>query len=211
MEPLKQHYQTLAATVIKGLEKRGMEGYYCATSAEAVQTVLSMLPEGASAAWGGSATLAQTGMMAALKSAPLTCIDRSSAATPEEKKERERQAFSADYFFMSTNAITTDGILVNVDGNGNRAAALVYGPDHVIILAGMNKIAADTEAAIQRVHTQAAPPNTVRLGLHTPCSLTGVCKDCLSADCICAHTVITRFNRIPGRIKVILIGETLGF
>lgn len=211
MTPVQKHYETLAASIIKGLEKRNMEGYYFATSKEAVEHIMSMIPDGSSVSWGGSMTLAETGMMEALQASSLNKIDRNNAASPEEKKALERQAFSADYFFMSTNAITTDGELVNVDGNGNRVAALVYGPDHVMILAGMNKVAADEEAAIQRVHTIAGPINTQRLNLNTPCSATGVCKNCLSADCVCAHTVITRYNRIKGRIKVFLIGETLGF
>lgn len=211
MTPIQQYYETVAATIIKGLEKRNMEGYYFATSKEAVDYIMSIIPEGSSVSWGGSATLAETGMMEALNASSLTKIDRSSARSPEEKKALERQAFCADYYFMSTNAITSDGELVNIDGNGNRAGALVYGPDHVMILAGMNKVAADTEAAVKRVHTTAAPMNTKRLNLSTPCSMTGVCKDCLSPDCVCAHTVITRYNRLKGRIKVFLIGETLGF
>lgn len=211
MTPLKQHYENLAASVIRGLEKRNMEGFYFDTAKEAVEHIMSMIPEGSVVSWGGSVTLAETDMLDALKSANLEVLDRDAAASPQEKKEIERKAFCADYFFMSANAITADGKLVNVDGNGNRAAALVYGPDHVMILAGMNKIAADEENAVKRVHTNAAPPNTVRLGLQTPCGLTGVCKDCLSPDCICAHTVITRYNRIKGRIKVFLIGEPLGF
>lgn len=211
MSPLEQYYETMAATVIKGLEKRGMEGYYFKSAKEAVDKIISMLPKDASVSWGGSATLSESGMMAALQAANFELIDRAAANSPQEKKALERKAFCADYYFMSTNAITADGELVNIDGNGNRVSALIYGPDHVMVLAGMNKIAADTEDAVRRVHTLAAPPNAMRLNLHTPCSQTGVCKNCLSPDCICAHTVITRFNRIPGRIKVFLIGETLGF
>lgn len=211
MTPMEQYYETMASTVIKGLEKRQIEGYYCKTSKKAVEKIMGMIPEGSSVAWGGSTTLTQTGMMDALKSSSLKLIDRSSASSPEEKKALERESFGANYYFMSTNAITTDGELVNIDGNGNRVAALVYGPDHVVILAGMNKVAADVEAAIKRVHTNAAPPNTMRLGLRTPCSQTGICKDCTSPDCICAHMVVTRFNRLQGRIKVFLIGEELGF
>ena len=211
MTPLQKSYETQAASIIKGLEKRGMEGYYFASAKEAVDRILSMIPEGSTVSWGGSATLEETGMIKALKDASLNLIDRAAASGPEEKKELQRRAFSADYYLMSTNAITLDGKLVNIDGNGNRAAALICGPDYVFIMAGMNKVAADTEAAVKKVHTDAAPPNAVRLNLSTPCSLTGVCKDCLSPDCICAHTVITRYNRIKGRIKVFLIGETLGF
>lgn len=211
MTPLQKSYRTQAASIIKALEKRGMEGYYFDSSKEAVAEILSLIPDGSSVSWGGSATLEESGMLGALQSSGFTCIDRGTASTQEEKKELQRKAFCVDYYFMSTNAITLDGELVNIDGNGNRAAALICGPDHVIILAGMNKVAADTDAAVKKVHTDAAPPNAVRLNLNTPCSLTGVCGNCLSPDCICAHTVITRFNRIKGRIKVFLIGETLGF
>lgn len=211
MKPVSQYHETLAASIIKGLEKRNMEGYYFPTAKEAVSYIMSIIPEGSFVSWGGSATLSESGMMDALKASSLTLIDRDTASSPEERTAMQRQAFGANYFFMSTNAITTDGELVNIDGNGNRVAALIYGPDHVMILAGMNKVAADVEAAITRVHTNAAPPNTIRLNLKTPCSTTGVCKNCLSPDCICAQTVITRYNRTPGRIKVFLIGETLGF
>jgi hypothetical protein len=213
MTPIEQYYENLASSVIKGLEKRHMEGYYFKTSQEAVDAILAMLPEGASVSFGGSETLSQSGMLDALRASDekLEIIDRTRAASPEEKKAMQRKAFSVDYYFMSTNAITADGELVNIDGNGNRVAALICGPEHIFILAGMNKVASDVQAAITRVHTNAAPPNAVRLNLNTPCSLTGVCKDCLSPDCICAHTVVTRYNRIPGRIKVFLIGETLGF
>lgn len=211
MSPITQYNETVAASVIKGLEKRGMEGYYYPTAKEAVAAILAMLPARCSVSWGGSVTLTQSGMLKALRASDCTLIDRNAASSPEEKKALERQAFCADYYFMSTNAITTDGELVNIDGNGNRVAALIYGPEHVMILAGINKIAADEAAAIQRVHTSAAPPNAMRLGLKTPCAATGVCKNCLSTDCICAHTVVTRYNRLKGRVKVFLIGETLGF
>lgn len=211
MTPIEQYYETMAATVIKGLEKRQMEGYYFKTAKEAVEQIMKMIPAGSCVSWGGSTTLSQSGMMDALQAADLERIDRSAAASPAEKKALERKSFAADYYFMSTNAITADGELVNIDGNGNRVAALIYGPDHVMILAGMNKVAADVATAIARVHTAAAPPNAMRLNLRTPCSQTGVCKNCLSQDCVCAHTVVTRFNRHIGRIKVFLIGETLGF
>lgn len=211
MTPMKQHYANLAATVIKGLEKRNMEGYYFETAQEAVDKIMSVMPEGSVVAFGGSQTLYQTGMMDALKHSNLHVLDRYAQETPEGRREVERQSFMSDYYFMSTNAITLDGELVNVDGNGNRVAALVYGPDHVMILAGMNKVVADVENAHKRLRTQAAPPNTVRLNLKTPCSQTGVCKNCLSPGCICAHTVVTRYCNTQGRIKVFLIGEELGY
>jgi len=211
MEPIKEFYEKQAATIIKHLEKRGMEGYYCTDSKDAVKKALSFIPDGSGVSWGGAMTLDECGIMDALKNAPLQLIDRSTAKTPEEVTAIYHQALSADYYLMSTNAITLDGQLVNIDGNGNRAAALVYGPSHVIIIAGMNKAAINLEAAVDRARNQAAPPNAMRLGRKTPCQTTGVCANCLTSECICAHMVTTRFNRIPGRIKIILVGETLGY
>ena len=211
MTPIEIFYEKQASTVIKGLERRGMEGYYCPDADSAVRMALDFLEEGSSVSWGGSQTIEECGMMDALKASSFTLIDRSLAKTPDERKDYYRRAFAADYYFMSTNAITLDGQLVNVDGTGNRVAALSYGPDHVIIMVGMNKVVRDEDAAIKRVHDQAAPPNTMRLNMITPCSMTGACADCLSPDCICAQTLITRFNRTPGRIKVILIGGNFGY
>ena len=131
--------------------------------------------------------------------------------TPEDSRKIFHDALMADYYFMSTNAMTIDGELVNIDGNGNRVAALIYGPENVIILAGMNKVAKDVAEAVDRVHLTATPMNCVRLNKQTPCAVTGVCADCLSPDCICNQVVITRRSGIQGRIKVILIGEELGY
>ena len=211
MTPVQTYYETLAAAMIKKMEKRGFEAYYCPDSAAAVKTALSLMKEGSTVTWGGSMTITEAGLVQALDPEKYQIIDRSKAVTPEAKKECYRQDFSADYYLMSANAITKDGELVNVDGSGNRVAALAYGPDHVIILAGMNKVEPNLQAAIDRVHHTAAPANAIRLGLQTPCSQTGSCANCLSPDCICAHTIITRYNRVPGRIKVLLIGETLGY
>ncbi|MDD3794521.1 MAG: lactate utilization protein [Lachnospiraceae bacterium] len=211
MTPVQTYYETLACSIIKKLEKRGMEGYYCPDSKSAVEMALSMMPEGSTITWGGSVTIAETGLVAALDPDRYHILDREKAKTPEERKECYRQAFGADYFLMSTNAITKDGELVNIDGTGNRVAALSYGPEHILMMVGMNKVEPDLQAAIKRVHNTAAPANAIRIGMNTPCSKTGSCADCLSPDCICAHTLITRFNRFPGRIKVILIGETLGY
>lgn len=211
MTPTQTYYQRLAETMIKKMEKRGFDAYYCPDSKSAVEKALSLMPKGSSVSWGGSMTLEETGLQGALACADYRLIDRDKAADPAEKKELQRQAFYADFYLMSANAITKDGILVNIDGNGNRVAALAWGPDHVLILAGMNKVEPNLEAAIARVHHTAAPANTIRLGLTTPCSQTGICGDCLGPDCICSQTVITRFNRNKGRIKIILIGEHLGY
>ena len=211
MTPLQTYYDNLAATMIKKMEKRGFDAYYCPDSKSAVEKVLALMPKGSSVSWGGSMTLEETGLQDALTCTDYRLIDRDKAANPAEKKALQRQAFYADFYLMSANAITKDGILVNIDGNGNRVAALAWGPEHVLILAGMNKVEPNLEAAIARVRHTAAPANALRLNLHTPCSQTGVCADCLGPDCICSQTVITRFNRNKGRIKVLLIGENLGY
>lgn len=212
MNPKQMHYETLANTVIKNLAKRRMEGCYCATIEEAEKKAFSYLTEGCTVSFGGSMTLEETGMLTALRHDPnIHLIDRATAKSPEETKQMYHDALSADFFFMSTNAITADGELVNIDGTGNRVAALIYGPENVIIMAGMNKVAANIDEALSRVHNTATPMNCKRLNKKTPCSTTGVCADCLSPDCICNQVVITRRSGIENRIKVILIGEELGY
>ncbi|MBO5070790.1 MAG: lactate utilization protein [Roseburia sp.] len=211
MTPKQNYYENVAATIIKNLAKRQMEGYYCPDSAAAVKKVLELIPAGASVAWGGSMTLTETGLMDALKGAPYQIIDRDAPATPEERRKMNGAICCADYFLMSTNAITLDGQLINIDGRGNRVSFLCFGPENVVVLAGMNKLAEDVESGLARVRTAAAPPNAVRLNKNTPCAVTGVCADCQSPDCICAQTVITRRSLVPNRIKVILIGEELGY
>lgn len=204
-------YENQAATIIKNLEKRNMEGYYCPDGASTVQTALSLMPEHSVISWGGSMTLNETGLMEQLQKRDYTLIDRMTASTPEERRELYAKATLADYYLMSTNAITLDGQLVNIDGAGNRVACLIHGPENVIILAGMNKVCPDVESAIRRVKNCATPPNTVRLNCKTPCAVTGICGDCLSPETICCQEVITRYSRIKGRIKVILIGEEYGY
>jgi hypothetical protein len=211
MTPKKQYYENAANTIIANLEKRQMEGYYCEDSAAAVKKVLELIPEGSSIAWGGTMTMNETGVMEALRAGSFTLIDRSLAKTPEEKKETYAKTVCADYYFMSTNAITLDGELINVDGFGNRVACLCAGPDNVIILAGMNKVVTSVEEGHDRARNIAAPMNTVRLNKNTPCASKGKCFNCLSPDCICSQIVVTRRCGIPGRIKVILIGEELGY
>lgn len=211
MNPKKENYRKLAATIIRNLERRNMEGYYCETSSEAVKLALNMIPKDASVSFGGSMTFEETGMYDALKSSPFRLIDRNLDKTPEEKKQTFRDSVASDYFFMSSNAVTIGGELINIDGNGNRVACLIQGPEHVVLMVGMNKIVPDVDFGIARVRNAAAPANVTRLGLHPPCSVTGHCADCTSPDCICAQIVITRYSRHRGRIKVIFIGEELGY
>lgn len=211
MNPKKKYYENAANTIIQNLEKRQMKGYYCPDSASAVQKIKELIPAGSSIGWGGSMTLAETGIMDAICSGDYEIINREQARTKEEQKQVYSQICSCDYFLMSTNAITLNGELVNVDGRGNRVAFLCYGPEQVIIVTGMNKVVTDVDEGMKRARNIAAPPNTVRLNRNTPCAVTGRCADCLSPDSICSQTVITRRSGIPGRIIVLLVGEELGY
>ena len=209
--PKQQYYENLADTLIEKFNKRGIEGYYCENKDEALLTAKRFLTPGCSVSWGGSMTLEEIGLIGYLKNSDYTVFDRATATTQEEKDALYAEVSHCDYYFMSSNAITLDGQLVNIDGLGNRIASLIHGPKNVVIVAGMNKVVKDVDTAIDRVHNEAAPPNAVRLGLDTPCAKYGYCCNCLSPDCICCETVITRKSRIAGRIKVILVGETLGY
>ena len=211
MSPKAIANQNLANTIIKNMAKRNMEGYYCATSAEAVEKALSLMPEGSSVTWGGSMSIIECGLMDAVKTGKYEIIDRDLAKTPQEVREMYARQVMADYYLMSSNAITMDGELVNIDGRANRVACLCWGPQNVIIIAGMNKVATDVKDAIKRARNIAAPANTVRLNRNTPCTQTGKCENCYSPDCICSQFVVTRRSGVPNRIKVILVGEELGY
>ena len=212
MNTMKTYYKTLADTVIKNLQKRQIEGYYCDTCEEAVKLAGDMIAPGSIVSFGGSMTLSESGMMNALTGrSDITLYDRNTAKNQDDITAIYHKAFDADYFFMSSNAISATGELVNIDGTGNRVAALIYGPKHVIILAGMNKVAPDLATAMARAKNTATAPNSIRLNRATPCAATGLCSDCQSPDCICCQTVITRRSRDVDRIKVILIGENLGY
>ncbi len=211
MTPEKQHYRAAAATVIKALARRRMAGYYCDTVEEARERLLDLIPEGATVSWGGSMTLAESGLLDAVKTAPCTVIDRATATSPEEVAAIYHQALLADVYLMSTNAITRDGQLVNVDGTGNRLAALIYGPESVIVVTGMNKVTENLETARARIRTIAAPRNCQRLDRATPCATTGFCQECLGDGSVCSSEVITRRSHVRDRIKVILVGEPLGY
>lgn len=211
----QEAFKTTAATIIKHLEKRNMEGFFFEDSASCVQAILDMLPKGSSIAWGGTETFKETGMLNALQDAAsqgaYELIDRSFAKTPDEQRALYGKAVMSDYFFMSTNAITVDGQLINIDGNSNRVACLAHGPRHVMILVGMNKIVSDVNAGISRVQNVASPANAKRLNKSTPCGVTGVCGNCLSPECMCNNIVIARRSGHAGRIKVFFIAEDLGY
>ena len=211
MSYITDSYALSGETLVKQFKKRNMEAFYCATTEEAKEKILSMIPNGSSVTWGGTESMEEAGVCEAIRQGDYEFIDRKKAKTPEESRALYGQIVCADYFLTSSNAFTKDGILVNIDGASNRVACIAHGPAHVIFLISMDKLCANVDEAIDRIHTHACPPNALRVKANTPCSKTGVCADCLSPDCICCQTLITRFSRIPDRIKVILCGEKLGF
>ena len=146
--------------------------------------------------------------MDAIKDGSRRYIDRETAA---DKRAAMLAAYDADVYLASANAITEDGILVNIDGNSNRVSAIAYGPRKVLFIVGMNKVCPDLDSALKRARNVAAPVNAQRFGLDTPCSKTGACMDCKSPDSICCQFLVTRFSRHPGRIQVILVNDNLGF
>ncbi len=210
MEAVAKARERQAKSIIEKIEKRNMCGYYCATKKECADLVLSMIGEGKSVTWGGSMSLKECKIPEKLlERGDCQVIDR--AEYGDNMQEYYLKAFTADYYLMGTNAITLDGELMNIDGNGNRVASLIFGPEKVIVLAGMNKVVADRDEAYSRVRNMASPPNTIRLGKNTPCASFGKCGDCMSPDCICNQIVITRRSREKERIHVILVGEEIGF
>ena len=200
--------ELLAQKVIKGLNSRNMTGYYAADREEALKTALSLIPEGSSVTMGGGMSIHEIGLSQALKEGNWHFIDRDQIA---DKRAAMLAAYDADVFLSSVNAMTEDGILVNIDGNANRVSAIAQGPKKVLFIVGMNKVCDDIDGAMKRARNVAAPSNAQRFGLSTPCAKTGSCMNCKSPDTICCQFLITRFSRHPGRIHVILVNDFLGF
>lgn len=209
--PKQKNYENVANTIIKNFNKRQIEGYYCPNKKVALEKALELMPKGSSVAWGGSITLIELELINAIKNGDYKVIDRDITTNLEELRKLYGEICCVDYFLMSTNAITLDGELINVDGRGNRVAFLCYGPQNVLVFAGMNKVVRDVESGLKRARDIAAPPNAIRLNRKTPCAITGKCEDCYSPDCMCGQFVITRRSGVPSRIKVILIGEEFGY
>ena len=209
--PLETRNEHLANHLIKQLKKRNMEAVYCPTAAQAIEKVKEMIPAGATVTWGGSMTLRDMGLTRALHEAgTYQLFDRDLAQSAEEAQEIYRKAFSADFYLSSANALSEDGVIVNIDGNGNRVAAITFGPRHVIFVIGLNKVAQTVEAALARARSMAAPVNTARFNINTPCKVDGVCHNCCSEDCICNFVHFLRHSP-QGRHSVILVGESLGY
>ena len=207
----KIRYGRLGPKVAEALIKRNFDAWYCEDAETARDKILTRIPSDASVGYGGSLTVNALGLKEALRARGNIMFDRDLAADAEGKKVIEHQALSADWFLLSSNAVSEDGQLVNIDGIGNRVAALVYGPENVLVVAGMNKVVPTADDAWIRARSTAGPENMARFtGKKTPCSVTGACADCNSPDCICNQLVLTRRCNPPKRIKVILVGEDLG-
>ncbi len=212
MDPNKAARNSLLAQkVIKGLVSRNMTGYYAENKEAALKIALDMIPENATIAWGGSASVSEIGLKDAVLQGNYHLYNRDAARSPAQRREMELAGFGADCFLCSSNAVTEDGILVNLDGNSNRVAAICYGPQKVIMVVGMNKICKDLDAAVYRVRNTAATCNAQRFSIETPCKKTGACADCKSPDTICCQMLITRYSRHQDRIHVILVNDDLGF
>ena len=209
--PRKSYYEKRAMRLISKLRERHFDAYYCQDREAALCQALALIPEGSTVGWGGAMSAQQVGLMDALHAGNYTVIDRDRTNTPQERKAAMKQCLLADVFITGANALSMDGQMVNIDGMGNRVAAIVYGPEIVIVIAGMNKVEDTLEDALRRARTVAAPINKQRFPGETPCLATGVCCDCKSENSICNQILITRNGRPAGRIKIILVGEDLGF
>lgn len=207
-ETIKKRNELLAKKLISGLESRNMKACYAADKEEALKIALEIIPEGSSVAMGGAMSAHEIGLVEAVRNGNYNFLDRDKA---EDKRAAMLAAFDADYFLTSANAITEDGIMVNIDGNSNRVSAIAQGPKHVLVIVGMNKVCPDLDSAMKRARNVAAPINAQRFGLSTPCSKTGACMDCKSPDTICCQFLITRYSRHEGRISVIVVNDNLGF
>lgn len=208
-EIITKRNELLAQKVIEGLKSRNMTGYYARNKEKALKIALDLIPEGASVTMGGCMSAREIGLVDAVSEGEYNFIDRDNF---EDKRAAMLMAYDADVFISSANAMTNDGILVNIDGNSNRVSAIAQGPKKVIFIVGMNKVCgSDIDSAMKRARNVAAPINAQRFGLSTPCTKTGACMNCKSPDTICCQFLITRYSRHKDRIHVILVNEDLGF
>ena len=208
--PKQLYYEKRGKILVKNLQARHFEAYYCADKEEALKKALELIPEGASVGWGGAMSCGEIGLIDALKDGNYRAMDRTLAKTAEEREQMMHDMLHADVFLTGANGLSLDGQMVNIDGMGNRVAAIVYGPRSIVVVAGMNKVEDTLEAAVTRARTVAAPANNQRFGNDNPCSVTGTCGNCKNVACICNQILITRHCRPVGRIKFILVGEDLG-
>jgi hypothetical protein len=206
------YHQARIKAVMAALEKRNAEALSVPDGKAATDKVLKMIPEGATVGLGGSLTVQQIGLLDALRSGKYNLYDQyAKGLSPEKSLQMRRKGLLADFFVTGSNAVTLDGRLVNLDGAGNRVAAITFGPQRVIVVVGRNKIVGDVDQALDRIWNRAAPLNAGRLNRKTPCTRTGQCEDCSSPERICNHLVITERQAAPGRLTVIFVEEDLGF
>ena len=210
MDPKQKFYNKRGELLVKNLRSRHYEAYYCETKEQALKKALELIPKGASVGWGGAMSAKQIGLLDAVNQGNYRAIDRDKAPDPAARKQAMKDCLLADVFITGANALSMDGQMVNIDGNGNRVAAIVYGPESILVVAGMNKVMDTLDAAVIRARTIAAPMNKQRFDLQTPCEVTGTCADCKSEGCICNQILITRNSKPAGRIKMVLVGEDLG-
>ena len=211
MTPQETRDEKLAQRMIKNLEQRHYEAYFCKTAEDIRNQVKELIPEGSTISWGGSMTIRNSGVTKMLKAGNYEVFDRDDVTTQEDKLRIYRKAFECDYYLASVNAISEDGVIINIDGNGNRVAAITWGPEHVILIVSLNKVCQDVDAAIKRARSTAAPTNMARFDFKTPCQIDGSCHDCKSKDSICNYISIQRMSHPAKRHIVILTSEDLGY
>ena len=199
--------EKLAQKVIKGLESRNMTGYYAADREEALKKALELIPEGSTVTMGGAMSAVEIGLVDALMNGNYEFLDRNQM----EPREALLKGYDADVFLTSANAMTEDGVMVNIDGNANRVSYIANGPKKIVAIVGMNKVCDDVDGAMKRARNVAAPTNAQRFEINTPCKKTGSCANCKSPDTICCQFLVTRYSRHAGRIHVILVNDSLGF
>ena len=192
MTPKEIRNERLAQKMIKNLQRRNFEAFYCPTAAEAVEKVSALIPDGSSVT-------------------NINLLDRDLAADRDEAQRIYREAFLADFYLSSVNAISEDGVIVNIDGNGNRVAAITFGPKKVILVVGLNKVTQDVQSALARARSTASPINAARFDIKTPCQVDGICHNCNSPESICNYIHFMRNSHPAGRHTVVLVGEDLGY
>lgn len=207
----KLYYENRGRILVKNLQNRHFDACYCEDRAAALNKALEWIPRDASIGWGGATSAQQIGLMQTLKEEGYHTLDRDTCETQDERIKMMKKCLTADVFLTGANAVSLDGQMVNIDGIGNRVAAIVYGPDTVIVVVGMNKVVDTLEDAVTRARTVAAPMNNQRFDNQNPCKTTGSCANCKCETCICNQILITRNCRPAGRIKFIVVGEDLGF
>jgi len=211
MSVKSKFYEPRCQKAVKALIKNGFNAIYVPTKEEAVKRALELVPPNATVGVGGSVTVRELGIVDELQARGHVVFDHHLGKTDEERDRIRKAQLTCDVFFSSTNALTLDGKLVNIDGTGNRVASMIFGPGHVVLIVGANKITDDLEQAMLRAKQVASPMNCIRLNRNTPCVTTGYCTDCGSEDRICRVTTIIEYRPTLTNFTVIVVGEEIGY